>query len=144
MKQLNQILELIASELNLATNKKQAIELNLHYYLNLDYNSVYGGYRLINVAVDGGGHFGAFGGSSCDGSSCDARRTKKEMESYLEGLYNGVKYLEKVKIDFAKKHVQMCKNEIANDYEYYLEGQDGAFLNKDKFNKEAYPEHNIL
>ena len=137
MKQLNQILELIASELNLATNKKQANDLNLPCYLKLEYNS--GGYRLNNVAVNGGGHSGAFGESSCV-----ERRTKKEMEAYLTGLYNSVKYLEKVKIDFAKKHVQMCKNEIANDYEYYLEGQEGAFLNKDKFNKEAYPEYNIL
>ena len=43
-------------------------------------------------------------------------------------------------IEFAKLHVKECKEEIADDYLYYLEGDEGSErLNEKKFKKEAYP-----
>ena len=85
MKNLNKILSEIAMLLNMATDKKTAIKKNLTKYLQLDYNSIYGGYRLVNVNVNGGGHSGAFGKSDC----C-ARLSNKEMTLYLNGLLNGL------------------------------------------------------
>ena len=85
MKTLQSILNDIASKLNLATTEQQAIEMGLTHYLELDYNSYYGGYRLINVSVESGGHCGAFGESS----ACN-RSSKKVFEAYLSGIYNGI------------------------------------------------------
>lgn len=48
--------------------------------LQADYSSVYGGYRLVNVN-ESGGHFGAFGQSSCV-----ERVSAKTFNTYLEGL----------------------------------------------------------
>lgn len=86
MKNLNIILENIAHLLNLATSKEEAIEKGYDYYLELEYNSHYGGYRLNNVNITNGGHRGAFGESS----TC-SRRSLKVMEAYLNGIYNGAK-----------------------------------------------------
>lgn len=45
---------------------------------------------------------------------------------------------------FAKLHVQACKEDIAEDYTYYLKGDEGSeVLDKEKFYKEAYPLTNI-
>jgi len=85
MKYLNQILEDIAELAGLSTSKDAAIKNGHDRYLQLEYNSAYGGYRLVNVLVKNGGHNGAFGESS----SC-ARVSKKEMQSYLNGLLNGL------------------------------------------------------
>jgi hypothetical protein len=50
----------------------------------------------------------------------------------------------KIMIEFAKLHVESCKEEIADDYTYYLEGDEGSEgLNKTLFFKEAYPLENI-
>lgn len=76
MKQLNILLADIAHLLNLAITKQGAIEKGYDYYLELEYNSNYGGYR------------GAFNESA----SC-SRRSLKVMEAYLNGIYNGVKTL---------------------------------------------------
>jgi len=47
-------------------------------------------------------------------------------------------------VEFAKLHVQACKKEIAEDYTYYLKGDEGSeILDQNKFNKEAYPLENI-
>ena len=47
-------------------------------------------------------------------------------------------------IEFAKLHVKACKADIAEDYTYYLKGDEGSeILDKKKFNKEAYPLTNI-
>jgi hypothetical protein len=32
----------------------------------IDYNSVYGGYRLVKVKEETGAHYGAFGGNGCE------------------------------------------------------------------------------
>ena len=50
----------------------------------------------------------------------------------------------KLMIEFTKLHVEACKEEIADDYTYYLEGDEGSErLNEKKFFKEAYPIENI-
>lgn len=86
MKQLNILLADITHLLNLAITKQGAIEKGYDYYLELEYNSNYGGYRLVNVNITNGGHRGAFGESS----TC-SRRSLKVMEAYLNGIYNGAK-----------------------------------------------------
>ena len=49
-----------------------------------------------------------------------------------------------IMIDFAKLHVKECKEEIADDYLYYLEGDEGSErLNYKCFSNEAYPLENI-
>ena len=55
------------------------------YLYYSDFASCYGGYRLVAVNPNGGGHAGAFGKSSC----CD-RVSKKEFVAYLDGLVSGV------------------------------------------------------
>lgn len=55
--------------------------------LEIDYNSVYGGYRLVCVG-ESGGHYGAFGQSSCI-----ERVNAKTFNMYLEGLLGMYDYL---------------------------------------------------
>ncbi len=46
--------------------------------------------------------------------------------------------------DYAKLHVQACKKDIAEDYCYYLKGDEGSKqLDRVLFFKEAYPLTNI-
>jgi len=87
MKELNKILEQIAELSGLSMSKEAAIKNNQDRYLQLEYASIYGGYRLVNVLVKNGGHGGAFGESG----SC-ARLSKKEMTVYLNGLLNGLAF----------------------------------------------------
>ena len=54
------------------------------------------------------------------------------------------KQLKELAIEFAKLHVEACKKEIAEDYTYYLKGDEGSeVLDKKLFNKEAYPLENV-
>jgi hypothetical protein len=85
MKKLNLILVKIANKLDLATNEKEAISKGQTRYLELEYSSFYGGYRLVNVGVENGAHYGAF-----NESSCVARRSNKKMEAYLSGILTGI------------------------------------------------------
>lgn len=71
-----------AIEYKIATLKKLT-GLNLQ----ADYSSVYGGYRLVNVN-EAGGHFGAFGQSSCV-----ERVPAKAFNLYLDGLLGMYDYL---------------------------------------------------
>lgn len=87
MKQLKSILLDICNALNLPTNKDEAINKGFEMYLELEFASHYGGYRVVNVGVKNGAHYGAFGESS----SC-SRKSKKEMLNYLEGILYGIEY----------------------------------------------------
>jgi hypothetical protein len=60
------------------------------YHLFIDYASIYGGYRLVNVKEENGAHFGAFGQSS----ACP-RMSAKEFYAYLAGLIEGIKHFKK-------------------------------------------------
>lgn len=74
--------------------------------------------------------------------------TAKEFlkDSNLEKVFkSGHPSIETIMIEFAKMHVKAIKKEIAEDYLYYLEGDEGSErLNTKKFFKEAYPESNIV
>jgi hypothetical protein len=90
MKKLRLILKDICNALNLPYGYDDAISKNAEMYLELEYSSHYGGYRLVNVGIKNGGHYGAFGESS----AC-SRRSLKDMTSYLEGIYNGIQATKK-------------------------------------------------
>jgi hypothetical protein len=49
--------------------------------LQIEYNSTYGGYRLITVNPENGGHSGAFGGNGCE-----PRLQKKYFEMKLRTI----------------------------------------------------------
>lgn len=86
MKNLNILLKDIAELSNMSTTKEDSIKRGLDYYLELEYSSAYGGYRLVNVSIVNGSHRGAFGESSI----CP-RRSLKAMTAYLEGVLAGIK-----------------------------------------------------
>ena len=86
-KNIEQLIKTISILTNKATNKEEAINKEQKTYLHLEYSSHYGGYRLVNVRLEDGGHWGAFGESSAVN-----RRSAKAMISYLEGLINGIEY----------------------------------------------------
>lgn len=86
-KDLQYALERIAELTGQATSKEQAVEMGKGFYLWLDYASVYGGYRVVNVKVNSGAHFGALGGSSVE-----ERLKASEMLRKLEGIEYGILY----------------------------------------------------
>lgn len=55
--------------------------------LFVDYNSVYGGYRLVSVHENTAGHYGVFGMSDC----CD-RMSAREFWYMLDGIKNGLEF----------------------------------------------------
>lgn len=56
------------------------------YRYAADFASCYGGYRLVAINPENGGHAGAFGKSSC----CN-RMQRKDFIAYLDGLLAGLK-----------------------------------------------------
>ncbi len=69
---------------------------------------------------------------------------KIEAFASYEELINPIIFASLVAKEFAKLHVEACKKEIADDYLYYLDGDEGSErLDCKKFNKEAYPLENI-
>ena len=100
MKNLNNILEQICTLSNQVMSYDDAINKGRKRYLTIEYSSSYGGYRLVNVSVDSGGHSGAFGESAC----CN-RRPIKQMTSYLEGVLFGLEYATKT-----NKTDKLCLN----------------------------------
>ncbi len=77
----------LAGMTNQATSKEQAIEMGKDKYLFIEYASNYGGYRLVNVGIDKGTHYGAF-----NGNGCESRLKFNEMELKLRSLITGVSY----------------------------------------------------
>ena len=67
----------------ISTEKKDGEES----HMILECNSNYGGYRLVKVKNDNGGHFGIFGGNGSEN-----RLTVKEMKAKLEGIISGLKF----------------------------------------------------
>ena len=84
---LNNLLADLAGMTGQATSKEQALKLDKPHYLNIEYNSSYGGYRLINVNTQSGGHSGAFGDTGCED-----RLNAKSMEVKLRSLITGLEY----------------------------------------------------
>lgn len=86
-KLLNELLNDLASLTGNATTESGAIDLGKSHYLAIENAPVYGGYRIINVGVSNGAHYGAFGGNSCEG-----RVSGKVMEVKLRALIAGAEY----------------------------------------------------
>lgn len=89
-KHLEYLVQDIAALTNSATSEDEAKQKGLERYLCLEYNSVYGGYRLVSVSVTNGGHAGCFGMSSIE-----PRLRAKDMYSKLTGIIAGLEYTKK-------------------------------------------------
>ena len=59
--ELQSLLQYISGLSGISTEKKEGEK----YHLYLEFATCYGGYRLVMVNNETGGHFGAFGESSC-------------------------------------------------------------------------------
>ena len=59
--ELESLLQTISELSGISTEKKEGEK----YHLYLEFAACYGGYRLVMVNNETGGHFGAFGDSSC-------------------------------------------------------------------------------
>ena len=59
--ELQNLLRTISELSGISTDKRDGEK----YHLYLDFAACYGGYRLVMVNNETGGHFGAFGESSC-------------------------------------------------------------------------------
>ncbi len=89
-KDLNDIVRQIADNLGLATSKDEAIKKGLDKYLALENAAVYGGWRIVNIGVNNGAHYGAFGGNGTE-----ARVKASEMMARLDGILTGIEYANK-------------------------------------------------
>ena len=67
--ELNTLLKRVSELSGISTEKKEGEK----YHLYLEFAACYGGYRLVMVNNENGGHFGAFGESSC----CERLRAGK-------------------------------------------------------------------
>ena len=77
--ELKSLLRSISELSGISTEEKEGEK----YHLYLDFASCYGGYRLVMVNNENGGHFGAFGDSSC----CERLRAGK-MADKLRTILN--------------------------------------------------------
>ena|SRR5690242_16229240 len=84
-KELQSMLDQIAVLSGLASSREQAEEIGVDKYLFLEYASSYGGYRVVNVGIKNGAHYGAFGGNGCE-----SRISAKEMYQKLDGIIIGL------------------------------------------------------
>lgn len=92
-KLLNALLIDLAGMTGQATTPEQAKVLGKSKYLFIEYAATYGGYRLVNVGIDNGAHYGAFGGNGTEG-----RVNAKMMELKLRSLIAGLEYARTNKI----------------------------------------------
>lgn len=86
---LNQLLNNIAEITGEATSNEHAKEKGHERFLYIEYASIYGGYRLVNVGVNNGAHYGAFG---CNGT--EARLKYPVMVVKLESILAGLNCLQ--------------------------------------------------
>ena len=77
--ELESLLQTISELSGISTEKKEGEK----YHLYLDFAACFGGYRLVRVENVHGGHFGAFGDSSC----CERLRAGK-MADKLRTILN--------------------------------------------------------
>lgn len=86
-KQLNDLVKQLADLTGMSNNREAAIKAGHDRYLALENSSAYGGWRLIAIKTEGGGHSGVFGGSSCE-----SRLKAYEMAIKLRALIAGINY----------------------------------------------------
>lgn len=91
--QLNNLVKIICDITCMSNSKAQAIEKGQDRYIALENAVCYGGWRLINVGVNNGAHYGAFGGNATE-----ARLKASEMAAKLNGIINGIEYAKRVKL----------------------------------------------
>lgn len=60
------------------------------YKYEIDFNSTYGGYRLVLVNLSNGGHSGCFGGNACE-----PRVKFSEFENKLRTIISVCQYFKK-------------------------------------------------
>jgi hypothetical protein len=87
-KYLNELLAEVGQLSNQPTTEAQAKEMGTDRYLHLEYAACYGGYRIVNVKISNGAHFGAFGGNGCEG-----RVSASKMAIRLEGIISGMQVI---------------------------------------------------
>lgn len=95
---LESLLKEIAKLTGGAVSSEEAQTKKLDKYLFIENAPVYGGYRLINVKMGSGAHFGAFGGNGCE-----ARIKFKEFKTKLESILDGLEYAEKMNKKYTEK-----------------------------------------
>ena len=82
-KEIKNLFELLASELGIPTDSEYVKGKGYkNEFLKLDFNSIYGGYRLDIVQKNTGGRF----------FTISERLGKKEMAEYLRGFIDGLRY----------------------------------------------------
>lgn len=82
---LENLLSEIGAKSNKATSHEQAKQMGVDKFLQLEYASCYGGWRVVNVGVANGAHYGAFGGNGCE-----ARLSAAKMYEKLNGILAGI------------------------------------------------------
>lgn len=82
---LDSILKEIATKLNLAISKQDAINKKQTHYLALDYKAEFGGYKIINVDIDTGNYVGALGSTTVE-----PRLKGKVMLIRLKSILDGI------------------------------------------------------
>lgn len=84
---LNKALKFLAEKTGNCVSKEEAIKAGKESYLYIEYAARYGGYRLVNVRVKNGGHFGAFGQTGTE-ARISAREMQDKIYTLLEGIHN--------------------------------------------------------
>ena len=87
-KLLQKLLEDIAAATDQATTPEQAKKDGKTSYLALENAACYGGYRMIAVNLQNGGHRSPLPNMS----SIETRHTGKIMEIYMRGILIGLNY----------------------------------------------------
>lgn len=95
-KELYSAFERLAELSGYATTEEQARAKSQPYFLYMEYNKVYGGYRIVLTKIDTHGHAGAFGGNGSEG-----RLNSREMYTKIHGIIQGILFARA--LDLAKK-----------------------------------------
>ena len=85
-KTLSILLAQLANMTNEATSKDEAISKGLSHYLYLDNYPMYGGYNLVKVAVQGGGHSQSFNSFSSCGGRVNGKVMAEKIRSFMDAL----------------------------------------------------------
>lgn len=88
---LESLLVEIANKTGKATSRANAEAIGADRYLSLEYASAYGGWRVVNVGVKNGAHYGAFGGNGCE-----ARLSASKMYKKLSDILAGIERVEAI------------------------------------------------
>lgn len=110
-KLLERLIADIAIKLNLATSKDEAKEKQQDKYLELEYASIYGGYRVVMVGVNNGAHYGAFGENGTE-----TRLKASEMEVKLSGILSGIEVTAKIKEPINYYTTQLIRINTKTEY----------------------------